>query len=165
VSLTGGGYGSSVLPGSPIGTSVPVGVTTATASNPSASQGGIITFDCDYQPSKDAIRTRPATVDNVQISNVRATDVTLGSTTASCFQAIVAQGPVAFDYNGAPPTPAAPPISNVVISDCDFGTPAAAGPASATAPGPIYAYNVQSIQLKNVKIAGTVYNTTISDAR
>jgi polygalacturonase len=165
VSLTGGGYGSSMLPGSPISSAVPVGVVTAAAANPSASQGGIVTFDCDYQPSKDAIRTRPATVDNVQISNLRATNVTLGSTTASCFQAIVAQGPVAFDYNGPQPAPAVPAISNVIISDCDFGTPAAAGPASATVPGPIYAYNVAGIELKNVTIAGKVYNTTITDAR
>jgi polygalacturonase len=165
VSLTGGGYSTSVLPGSPIATSVPIGVETATASNPSASQGGIITFDCDYQPAKDAIRTRPATVDNVHISNVRASNVSLGATTASCFQAIVAQGPVAFDYNGTPPTPPAPAISNVTITDCDFGTPAAAGPASPTVAGPIYAYNVAGIELKNVTIAGTVYNTTVTDAR
>ena len=165
VSLSGGGYGNSMLPGSPISSSVPVGVVTATAANPAASQGGIITFDCDYQPSKDAIRTRPASVDNVHISNVRATNVTVGATTASCFQAIVAQGPVKFDYNGPAPTPPVPAISNVTVTDCDFGTPAAAGPASATVPGPIYAYNVAGIQLKNVTIAGTVYNATIADAR
>lgn len=58
-----------------------------------------------------------------------------------------------------------PAISNVTVTDCDFGTPSAAGPASATVPGPIYAYNVAGIALKNVTIAGTVYNTTIADAR
>ena len=165
VSLTGGGYGSSLLAGSPINATVPLGVVTATAANPSASQGGIITFDCDYQPAKDAIRTRPATVENINISRVKASNVTLGGVTASCFQAIVAQGPVTADYNGALPAPAVPAITGVTVRDCDFGTPAAAGPASATAPGPIYAYNVHDIVLNNVTIAGTVYNTTVSDTR
>jgi len=104
-------------------------------------------------------------VENINISRVRASNVTLGSVTASCFQAIVAQGPVKSDYNGPLPVPAIPAITGVTISDCDFGTPAAAGPASATAPGPIYAYNVHDIVLKNVTIAGTVYNTTVTDPR
>ena len=165
VSLTGAGYGSSLLAGSPINATVPLGVVTAAAANPSAAQGGIITFDCDYQPAKDAIRTRPATVENINISRVKASNVTLGGVTASCFQAIVAQGPVKADYNGALPVPLVPAITGVTISDCDFGTPAAAGAATATSPGPIYAYNVHDIVLKNVTIAGTLYNTTVSDAR
>ncbi|QKM50369.1 Polygalacturonase [Burkholderia glumae] len=165
VSLTGGGYGSKLLTGSPINATVPLGVASATAGNPSASQGGLITFDCDYQPAGDAIRTRPALVQNVNITNVTASNVTLGSATGSCFQAIVAQGPVAFDYNGAAPTPAIPAITGVTISNCDFGTPVAAGPASTTTPGPIYAWNVNGITLQNVKIAGQLYNTTITDAR
>jgi polygalacturonase len=165
VSLTPSGYGSSLLPGSPINATVPLGVVSPTAANPSAAQGGIITFDCDYQPAKDAIRTRPARVENIHISNVRVADVTLGSLTGSCFQAIVAQGPVAADYNGTTPAPAVPAISNVTITDCDFGTPTATGPASGTTPGPVYAYNVRDIVLKNVKIGGTVLNTTLSDPR
>ncbi|CAG9211508.1 hypothetical protein BVI1335_220107 [Burkholderia vietnamiensis] len=73
---------------------------------------------------------------------------------ASCFQAIVAQGPVAFDYNGAPPTPAVQPISGVTISNCDFGTPVASGAATVTSPGPIYAFNVSAMTLANVTIGG-----------
>ncbi|MDR5739289.1 glycoside hydrolase family 28 protein [Caballeronia sp. LZ016] len=165
VSLTPSGYGSSLLAGSPINSTVPLGVVTATAANPSAAQGGIITFDCDYQPSKDAIRTRPALVQNVNISNVKASNVTLNGKTASCFQAIVAQGPVAFDYNGPAPTPAIPAITGVTITNCDFGTPAAAGPATATSPGPIYAYNVHDIKLVNTVIAGQTLNQTVSDPR
>lgn len=53
----------------------------------------------------------------------------------------------------------------MTISDCDFGTPTAAGPASATVPGPIYAYNVEGIELRNVRIAGQALNTTITDPR
>ena len=165
VSTTPAGYGASFVPGSPINASVPLGVVTAGAANPPAAQGGIITLDCDYQPAKDAIRTRPATVENIHISRVRAANVTVGGVTASCFQAIVAQGPVRADYNGAAPVPAVPAISGVTITDCDFGTPSAAGPASATVAGPIYAYNVRDIVLKNVTIGGQVYNTTVSDTR
>jgi polygalacturonase len=165
VSLQGKGYGSSVLPGSPINTSVPVGVATLASSNPSASQGGVITFDCDYQPAKDAIRTRPPQVQNINISNVKVSNVTLNGVTGSCFQAIVAQGPVGFDYNGALPVPTIYPISGVTITNCDFGTPTAVGPASATTPGPIYAFNVSDITLKNVVIAGTTYNQVIRDPR
>jgi len=165
VNLKGGGYGSAMLSGSPINASVPLGVVTASAGNPSASQGGIITFDCDYQPANDAVRTRPPVVQNVTISDLRAGNVTVAGVTASCFQAIVAQGPVAFDYNGTPPTPAVAPISGVTISNCDFGTPVAAGPATVTSPGPIYAFNVNSITLSKTVIAGIAYNTTISDLR
>ena len=165
VNLTGAGYGSKMLAGSPINSTVPLGVVTAVAANPSASQGGLITFDCDYQPAADAIRTRPALVQNVNISNVTAGNVTIGSLTGSCFQAIVAQGPVAFDYNGALPVPTVPPITGVTISNCNFGTPTAAGPANATTPGPIYAYNVHDITLQNVVIGGQTFNTTVTDAR
>ncbi|CAE6836741.1 glycoside hydrolase family 28 protein [Paraburkholderia domus] len=165
INLKGGGYGSALLSGSPINGTVPVGVVTATAGNPSASQGGLITFDCDYQPANDAIRTRPAVIQNVNISNVQASNVTLNGVTGSCFQAIVAQGPVAFDYNGPAPTPSIPPISGVTISNCNLGTAVSAGPASSTTPGPIYAYNVNAITLKNVIIGSTTYNTTVVDQR
>jgi polygalacturonase len=165
VSLSGAGYGSSMLPGSPINSTVPIGVSSPANSNPSASQGGIITFDCDYQPSKDAIRTRPALLQNINISNVVAKNVSLGGKTGSCFQAIVAQGPVAFDYNGPAPTPPVPAIEAVRIVDCDFGSPIASGPASATVAGPIYAYNVHDITLVNTLIAGQTLNTTVADPR
>ncbi|AXE94501.1 glycoside hydrolase family 28 protein [Paraburkholderia terricola] len=165
VSLKASGYGSALLAGSPINGTVPLGVVTATAANPSAAQGGLITFDCDYQPANDAIRTRPAVVQNVNISNVQASNVTLNGVTGSCFQAIVAQGPVAFDYNGPAPAPAVPPISGVTISNCNLGTAVAAGPATSTTPGPIYAYNVNGITLKNVVIGSTTYNTTVVDQR
>jgi polygalacturonase len=165
VSLKGAGYGSALLSGSPINGTVPLGVVTATAANPSAAQGGLITFDCDYQPANDAIRTRPAVVQNVNISNVQASNVTVNGATGSCFQAIVAQGPVAFDYNGPTPAPTVPPITGVTISNCNLGTAVCAGPASASTPGPIYAYNVNGIKLNNVVIGSTTYNTTVVDQR
>lgn len=101
VTLVGKGYGASnMVAGSPITAAVPVGMTSASGSNPAASQGGLITFDCDYSPAGDAVRVSPPVVKNINISNVTASNATTGGATASCFQAIVAQGPVAADYNG-----------------------------------------------------------------
>ncbi|WP_430362668.1 glycoside hydrolase family 28 protein [Trinickia sp. NRRL B-1857] len=163
IALTGKGYGSSnMIAGSPINTSVPVGVATASAGNPSASQGGLIAFDCDYSPNGDAVRLNPPVIRNVNISNVTAGNVTLGGKTGSCFQAIVAQGPVAADYNGPAPAPTVSPITGVTISNCNLGTPVSNGTASATNPGPIYVWNVNAITLSNVVIGATTYNTTLT---
>jgi polygalacturonase len=154
-----------VITGSPINPSVPLGVVVAGGNAcPSNNQGGIITFDCDYSATSDTLRTRPPQVSNFNISNVHAGNITKSGTTASCFQAIVAQGPVKEDYNGSG-TPTVYPISGVTISDCDFGTPVCTGPASSTVAGPIYAFNVDAMVLKNVVIAGTTYNTTVTDTR
>lgn len=162
ISLTGKGYGSSnMIAGSPINTTVPLGVATASAGNPSASQGGLITFDCDYSPNGDAVRLSPPSVRNINISNVAASNVTSGSSTGSCFQAIVAQGPVAADYNGPAPVPAVSPITGVTISNCNLGTPVSNGTPSATSPGPTYVWNVNAITLSNVVIGATTYNTTL----
>jgi polygalacturonase len=165
VSLHGASYGSSLLQGSPINASVPVGVATPAAANPASSQGGLITLDCDYMPAGEAIRTRSPVLRNIHISNVRASNVTLNGVTGSCFQALVAQGPVAFDYNGPEPTPRLAPIENVTITDCDLGSPTARGPASPTTPGPIYVYNVHDITLRNVRVGNVILNTTLSDVR
>jgi polygalacturonase len=163
IALTGKGYGSSnMIAGSPINTSVPLGVATTSAGNPSASQGGLIAFDCDYSPNGDAVRLSPPVIRNVNISNVTAGNVTLGATTGSCFQAIVAQGPVAADYNGPAPAPTVSPITGVTISNCNLGTPVSNGTASATNPGPFYVWNVDAITLSNVVIGATTYNTTLT---
>jgi hypothetical protein len=73
----------------------------------------------------------------------------------SCFQAIVVLGPVASDYNGPQPMPAVLPVTDVSISDCDFGTPA-------NGASPWFMYNVKGLKLKNVTIGGKVHNTTLS---
>ncbi|WP_152494982.1 glycoside hydrolase family 28 [Paraburkholderia kururiensis] len=44
-------------------------------------------------------------------------------------------------------------------------TPVAAGPATASTPRPVYAFNVNAITLANVLIAGTTWNTSIVDTR
>jgi polygalacturonase len=170
-----GKYGGGALAGSPIsGTG-----TTGLAKNPSTGQGGLITFDCDYSPSGDAVRWNPATIGNVNITNVDASNVsgavsysmpsgfTAGAN--SCFQAIVAQGPEIFDYNGPLPLPAVTPINGVTISNCNLGSPVCTGAvpttpstASTAAPGPIFVSNVSGIVLDHVVIAGTTYNTTLT---
>lgn len=133
------------LPGSPIQSK-----TVATAA------GAIVTFDCDYTPISDNVRTRPPIVDNVQISNVKAGNVrTRDGKSASCYQAIVVLGPVASDYNGPLPIPPVPPVTNVSISDCDFGTPV-------NTAQPWFLFNVKDLKLSNVTIGGKVHSTTLS---
>jgi polygalacturonase len=132
------------LPGSPIQSR-----TVATAA------GAVVTFDCDYTPTADSVRTRPPVVSNVHISNVKVGNVSKGGKQVSCFQAIVVLGPVASDYNGPQPMPAVLPVTDVSISDCDFGTPA-------NGAAPWFMYNVKGLKLKNVTIGGKVHNTTLS---
>ncbi|HMC48746.1 MAG TPA: endopolygalacturonase, partial [Caballeronia sp.] len=132
------------LPGSPIQSR-----TVATAA------GAVVTFDCDYAPLADNVRTRPPMVSNVHISNVTVGNVNKGGKQLSCYQAIVILGPVASDYNGPQPAPVVPPVMDVSISDCDFGTPA-------NAEQPWFLYNVKGLRLKNVTIAGKVHDTTLS---
>jgi len=131
------------LPGSPIPSR-----TVATAA------GAVITFDCDYSPGSDNVRTRPPAVSEIHIEGVKVGNVNRKGQQASCYQAIVILGPVASDYNGPPPTPAVQPVSEVSFRDCDFGTPSRADL-------PFYLYNAAGIRLANVTVAGKVYNTTL----
>ncbi|MCX4143065.1 glycoside hydrolase family 28 protein [Paraburkholderia sp. SEWSISQ10-3 4] len=165
-----GKYGGGAL-GSSVPSSVPGTGTVGLAANPSTGQGGLITFDCDYSPSGDSVRWNPATINNVNITNVNATNVSgtvsyamptgFSATSASCFQAIVAQGPVAADYNGPLPVPTVQPITGVTISNCNLGTPICVGPATTTTPGPVFVSNVKSITLSNVVIGGVTYNSSL----
>jgi polygalacturonase len=132
------------LPGSPIASR-----TVATAA------GAVVTFDCDYTPTADTVRTRPPMVHNVQISNVTVGNVEAKGKQVSCFQAIVILGPVASDYNGPQPMPTVFPVTGVSISDCDFGTPV-------STEQPLYLYNVRDLKLSRVRVGGKEYNTTLS---
>jgi len=120
----------------------------------SSSAGAVITIDCDYAPTADNVRTRPPVVSNVHISGVKVGNVKTAAGTYSCFQAFVLLGPVAFDYNGSDPSLIVP-ITDVTISDCDFGTPA-------NAAQPWFLHNLRSVKLSKVTIGGKVYNTTLS---
>jgi polygalacturonase len=153
--------------------------TTGLATNPSTGQGGLITFDCDYSPSGDAVRWTPSVITNINITNVNASNVSgtvsysmpsgfvAGSN--SCFQALVMQGPEKWDYNGPVPVPTISPISGVTISNSNLGNPVCTGAvpttpstSSSAAPGPVFVSNVSGITLSNVVIAGTTYNTTLT---
>ncbi|VXC46964.1 glycoside hydrolase family 28 protein [Massilia sp. 9I] len=118
-----------------------------------SSAGAVVTFDCDYAPTADNVRTRPPIVEDVHISGVRVGNVATPDGPRSCYQALLLLGPVAFDYNGEKPAEILP-IRNVTITDCDFGTPV-------NAAQPWFIYNVRNVKLSNVKIAGKVYNTTL----
>ena len=71
------------------------------------------------------------------------------------FRAIVILGPVSNNYNGPQPMPQVPPVTNVTISDCDFGT-------TVSTEQPYFLYNVRGLKLNRVKIGGKEYNTTLS---
>lgn len=120
------------------------------------SAGGIVTIDCDYDPGNDTVRTRLPTVSGVHISNITVGNAAIRGGQYSCYQAIVILGPVASDYNGPQnPPPAVTPVSDINITNCDFGTPY-------NAEQPIYLYNVRDLKLKNVKIGAKTYNETLT---
>lgn len=118
--------------------------------------GAIVIIDCDYAPAEDNVRIRPPTVSNVHISNVTVGNVAMSGGHYSGYQALVVLGPVAAEYNGPKPAPAVLPVSNITISDCDFGTPAAANP--------FFLFNAKDIKLENVKVGGKVINTTLASS-
>jgi polygalacturonase len=123
----------------------------------SSTAGGIITIDSDYAPNEDNVRTRPSEVSNVHISGVKVGNVAAQGGHYSCYQALVIQGQVAAEYNGSGPKPMVSPVTDITISDCDLGTPFLASQ-------PYYLYNAKNIKLKNVTIAGKIYNTTLEAA-
>jgi polygalacturonase len=116
--------------------------------------GAVITIDCDYTPADDSVRTRPPMVSNVSISGVRVGNVATPDGRYSCYQAMVILGPVASSYNG-PAGAGIPPLENITISDCDFGTPR-------NAARPWFVHNVRGLTLENVTIGGKVVSTTLS---
>jgi hypothetical protein len=68
----------------------------------------------------------------------------------SCWQALLILGPVASSFNGPAGTPILP-VSNVTISDSDFGTPR-------NAAQPVYLHNAKNVTLTNVKVGGRIIN-------
>lgn len=118
--------------------------------------GGVVTIDCGYDSILDNVRTRPPRVSNIHISNVKVGHVATQNGHFSSYQAIVIMGPIATDYNGPmQPPPEIFPVSDVTISDCDFGTPV-------NTAQPLYLYNVKGLTLKNVTIGKKLFNLTLS---
>jgi polygalacturonase len=115
--------------------------------------GAVITIDCDYAPAHDSIRTRPPEISHIHISGVKVGNVAVDGGSYSCNQAMVILGPVASSYNG-PAGATILPVTDVTITDCDFGMPRDAA-------NPWFLHNVRGLVLKNVTIGKQTYNTTL----
>ncbi|MCG2583747.1 glycoside hydrolase family 28 protein [Massilia sp. TS11] len=115
--------------------------------------GAVITFDCDYAQTDDSVRTRVPAVSDVHIAQVKVANVKTPDGEFSCYQAIAIMGPVASSFNG-PAGTAVPPVTNVSISDSDFGQPR-------NAAEPVYLHNVKGLVLRNVRIGGKVVNAEL----
>jgi len=124
------------------------------ANTAAAGAGAVITFDCDYSPAFDLVRSRPPEISDVHISDIRAGNVKTDKGSFSCYQAFVVMGPVASSYNGPAGTPVLP-VTNVTISDCDFGTPV-------NGETPWLLHNAKGVVLRNVTIGGKVRNEVLS---
>jgi polygalacturonase len=116
--------------------------------------GAILTIDCNYAAGDDGVRTRPPAVSDVHISNLRAANANMADGAFSCWQAVLILGPVASSFNGPPGTPILP-VSNVTITDSDFGMPR-------NTSQPMYLYNAKDVLLTNVKIGGKLINQKFS---
>jgi polygalacturonase len=116
--------------------------------------GGVITFDCDYSAAFDLVRTRPPEIAHIHISNVKVDNVKSDKGEFSCYQAFVIMGPQTSSFNGPAGTPVLP-VTDVTISDCDFGTPV-------NDKAPWYVNSVQGVVLRNVKIGGKVVDTRLA---
>ena len=116
--------------------------------------GAIVTIDCNYAAGDDGVRTRPPSVSDVHISRLQAGTVRMADGDYSCYQAVVILGPVASSFNG-PAGTAILPVTNISITDCDFGTARNAGQ-------PVFLHNARNVVLKNVKINGKTISETLS---
>jgi len=118
------------------------------------SAGAVITIDCDYAPQEDNVRARVPRVSNIHIQGIEVGNVKTPDGLYSCYQALVIQGPVKSSYNGADKTQVVLPVSDVFISDCNFG-------ATANSAQPFYLFNAKNINFRNVAIAAKKYHTTL----
>jgi polygalacturonase len=116
--------------------------------------GAVITFDCDYSAAFDLIRSRPPEISDIHISGIQVGEVKTDKGSFSCYQAFVLMGPEPGSYNGPAGAPILP-VTNVTISDCDFGTPV-------NGEAPWFVHNAKGIVLRNVKIGGKVRNEVLS---
>ena len=124
------------------------------AQTASTGGGAVITFDCDYSPAFDLVRTRPPEISNVHISDVKVSEVRTAKGNFACYQAFVVVGPVATSYNG-PAGAKILPVTGVTITDCDFGTPV-------NGEAPWFIHNASDITLRNVRIGGKLHNETLT---
>jgi polygalacturonase len=120
--------------------------------------GAVITIDCGYDPAADNVRTRPPSVSNIHISNIKVGNIHTPQGQHSSYQTLVILGPIAIDYNAKDATvPAVLPVENVVIQDCDFGSPI-------NSKDPIFLFNAKHIELRRVKIGTQLYSSELNSS-
>ena len=120
--------------------------------------GAVITIDCGYDPAADNVRTRPPSISNIFISNLKVGNIPIHNGHYSSHQALVILGPIASDYNGAEAQrPTIGSVQNIVIANCDFGNPV-------NATEPIFLFNAKSIVLDKVKIGSKLYSTELNSS-
>ena len=134
----------SPLPGSPL-----------SIQSVASEKGAVVTFDCDYAPTKDTVRTRRPKVSEVHISQVQVSDVLKDGVRASCYQAFVMLGPVPTSFNGKLEEGEIFPIQKVTLTDCDFGHPA-------NTKQPYFLFNAKEVQLTRVRIGEQLLSTQLS---
>ena len=110
-----------------------------------SSAGAVITIDCDYAAVNDSMRTRPPMVTNVEISDIKVGNVKTTQGEYSCYRPVLILGPLKESYNGNPTKDYVQPVTNITISNCDFGT-------SVIKDEPFFLHNVMSLSLINVMI-------------
>ena len=110
-----------------------------------SSAGAVITIDCDYAAVNDSMRTRPPMVTNVEISDIKVGNVKTTQGKYSCYRPVLILGPLKESYNGNPTKDYVQPVTNITISNCDFGT-------SVVKDEPFFLHNVMALSLNNVMI-------------
>jgi len=121
----------------------------------SSSAGAVITIDCDYAAVNDSIRTRPPLVSNVEISELKVGNVKTKQGVYSCYRPILILGPLRESYNGNLAHVQVPPVSQVTIKNCDFGTPVLKD-------DPFFLHNVKSLTLNNVVVDHRSYTMVLN---
>jgi len=125
-------------------------------SSVSSTAGAVITIDCDYVPTADNLRYRFPDISNLHFSNIKVGKVYAEDGWVSAHQAFVILGPVKNSFNGDMNKFKPLPVRNITISNCDFGMPV-------NSKNPIFLYNVQNLNLNNVKIANRLFNKRMDD--
>jgi polygalacturonase len=120
----------------------------------SSSAGAVITIDCDYAAVNDSIRTRPPSVSRVEISEVMVGNVSTKNGEHSCYRPILILGPLKESYNGNQANVAVASVSDISISNCDFGSPVMKDE-------PFFLHNVKSLSLNKVIVDGHAYTALL----
>jgi len=121
----------------------------------SSSAGAVITIDCDYAAINDSIRTRPPMVTNIEISDIKVGNVKTKQGEFSCYRPILILGPLKESYNGDQTNINVHPVTQIKISNCDFGSPVVKDQ-------PFFLHNVRSLSLDKVVVDNQAVTAILS---